>query len=119
MTVEEKQLISMGYLYKQVATPTENYLKIKGTKDIYSLAGCTSEDFADFIGLNKNNNYWLLNNLKEMELLATELHLSLDKCAPFFYKVYPNQWNNKKKLGRDLNQILVFIRILKNQKKVS
>ena len=94
----EEQLISMGYLYKRVSKNDDCCPGATNVKDIYSLSGCISEDFADFIGLCKNNNYWLFNNVEEMNDLACELGVPLDGVTTFFYKVYPLQWRDDKKV---------------------
>ena len=95
--MKDSEFISMGYLYKRVADSSDCCPNADGVKDIYSVAGCISEDFADYIGLNRNNNYWIFNSLKDMEQLAAELDSSLEGCTPFFYKMYPVQWNNDRK----------------------
>lgn len=92
------QLISMGYLYKHVAINDGCCPDAFKVKDIYSLSGCISEDFADYIGLCKNNNYWLFNNVEEMNNLAHELGVSLSGVTTFFYKVYPLQWREASKV---------------------
>ena len=80
------KLVSMGYLYKRVAKKDEGYINAPAVEDIYSLAGCISEDFMDYMGLCKNNNYWLFNNLEEIHDLARDHDISLVGLKSSFIK---------------------------------
>lgn len=87
-------MIAAGYLYKRVESKP-GWLSVSGIDDIYSVSGCVSEDFCDYIPHWRHNGFWLFDSLAVMNNLAEEQALSLKGFTPFFYKIYPLQWEEK------------------------
>jgi hypothetical protein len=54
-------MIPVGYMFKKVMQRPD-WLNADGVDDIYSLSGCTSEYFTDYIDYWKHNGYWLFNS---------------------------------------------------------
>ncbi len=81
-----------GYLYKTVAGDA-GVIPHTSVTDIYSVAGCISEDFADYIINWKHNGHWFFNSPEAMDDLAAALGVRLSEMKLFFYRVYPRQWN--------------------------
>lgn len=43
------------------------WLKANGVEDIYSVSGCISKNFADYIIFWKHNGYWLFDSPEVIE----------------------------------------------------
>ena len=89
-------MIAAGYLYKKVES-IPHWLKAEGVLDIYSVSNCVSNDFCDYINYWKHNGFWLFDNLKIMEDIASENGLSLNGMMSFYYRVHPFQWVSNKR----------------------
>jgi hypothetical protein len=50
-------MIPVGYMAKQVE-PRSEWLQAQQVLDIYSVSGCVSKNFADYIKFWKHNGYW-------------------------------------------------------------
>jgi len=87
-------MIPVGYMYKSISEKPE-WLKASQVSDIYSVSGCVSEDFDDWINYWKHNGYWFFDSPKIIEDLAKENNIDLKEKKLFFYKVYELQWNDE------------------------
>ncbi|MCP4121603.1 MAG: hypothetical protein GY751_07600 [Bacteroidetes bacterium] len=85
-------MIPVGYMYKEVCKKPE-WLKTESVKDVYSVSGCVSEDFDDWVNEWKHNGYWLFDSPKAMEAIAKEKDIDLSKMKLFFYKASEQQWD--------------------------
>lgn len=86
-------MIPVGYMFKRVvATPT--WLEAN-VVDIYSVSGCVSEDFADYINYWKHNGYWFFDSPKVMEVLSSDESIELGGTTLFYYEVYEYEFNEK------------------------
>jgi hypothetical protein len=47
-----------GYMFKKV-TGRPAWLEAADVDDIFSLSGCVSENFTEYISYSKHNGYWL------------------------------------------------------------
>ena len=63
-------LLPAGYMLKRVAARPD-WLVAPGVDDIYSVSGCISADFADYIGHWRHNGFWLFDNPRPMVAIAT------------------------------------------------
>ena len=70
----------IGYMYKNVVS------------DIYSVAGCISADFADYINYWKHNGYWLFDAPEIIEDLAKTAKIGLSGKTLFFYETYEQEF---------------------------
>ncbi len=77
----------VGYMYKNVV-PKPDWIKVENVHDIYSVSGCTSSQFSDFINYWKHNGYWFFNSSSIMRKIAEENNLDISNTTLFYYEVY-------------------------------
>lgn len=82
----------MGYLYKRVRARPE-WLGAPGVRDIYSLSGCVSECFADYVPLWKHNGFWLFDSPGIARQAAAAAGVSLDGLKLFYYEAYEKEYD--------------------------
>jgi hypothetical protein len=85
-------MIPVGYMFKKVVHRPD-WLTASNVDDIYSLSGCVSENFTDYIKYWKHNGYWLFNSPAMMEKIASEINLDLDGMTLFYYEVFEEQFD--------------------------
>ena len=85
-------MVPVGYMYKSVSQRPD-WLEADKVKDIYSVSGCVSSEFADWINYWKHNGYWFFNNAQAIEKVAYENNLSLNGMKLFFYFAYEFEWH--------------------------
>ena len=79
---------------KVVSRP--DWLKAKGIEDIYSVSGCISKDFADYIKFWMHNGYWFFNSHEIIEQVAQEHSIDLAGTTTFYYEVYAQEFDDAK-----------------------
>jgi hypothetical protein len=89
-------MIPAGYMAKRVARRPEVF-KTARFDDIYSVSGCMSKDFTDYIPFWKHNGYWFFNSPGTIQSLATEHSIDITPCQFFFYEVFELEFDEKKK----------------------
>ena len=70
-------MIQAGYMYKRIVAQPE-WLKCKNVVQIYSVSGCTSEDFANYIPYWKHNKYWFFNQPEDMDVIIADQKIPND-----------------------------------------
>ncbi len=85
-------MVPAGYMYKAVSARPD-WLKTEAVDDIYSVSGCVSMDFCEWIDYWKHNRYWLFDSPEIMEKLGTENDSLLIAMKLFYYKVYELEWD--------------------------
>jgi hypothetical protein len=88
-------MIPAGYMAKRVVRRPD-WLKANGVEDIYSVSGCISKDFADYIKFWKHNGYWLFDSPNMIEQLAREQSIDLAETTMFYYEVYEQEFDDEK-----------------------
>jgi hypothetical protein len=88
-------MIPAGYMAKKVVTKPD-WLKAKGVEDIYSVSGCLSKDFADYIKFWKHNGYWLFDSPEVIAQVAREQSIDLTGTTMFYYEVYEQEFDDAK-----------------------
>ncbi len=68
---------------------------IDGIDDVYSVSGCISEDFADYIQHWKHNGYWLFDSPEIIRTVAQENSIQLGGTSLFYYEVYEMEFDGK------------------------
>ena len=86
----------LGYLYKRVARRPQ-WLKAPHVEDIYSLSGCISHPFADYIKHWKHNGYWLFDSPAVIKRLAAEHSIALAGLRLFYYEAYEQEFEDQKR----------------------
>lgn len=89
-------MIPVGYIYKKIATRPE-WLQAGSVRDVYSVSGCMSAYFADYINFWKHNGYWFFDSPKIIEDLARERAIDLTGMKLFYYEVFENEYDEKEK----------------------
>jgi hypothetical protein len=85
-------MIPAGYMAKRIMQRPD-WLEAPNVEDIYSVSGCCSENFADYISYWEHNGYWLFNSVKAIQSLAAEHSLDLTGCRFFFYEISDLQFD--------------------------
>lgn len=88
-----------GYMAKRVVRRPD-WLKANGVEDIYSVSGCLSKDFADYIKFWKHNGYWFFDSPDIIEQVAQEHSIDLAGTTMFYYEVYEQEFDDEKELWR-------------------
>lgn len=80
-----------GYMYKKVvpAPPGGGAPSV----DVYSVSGCISRCFADYIPYWRHNGYWLFDSPRIIEELAGDNALDLSGLTLFYYEVFEHQYD--------------------------
>ena len=85
-------MIPAGYMAKRVAA-TPAWLPVERVSSVYSVSGCISEDFADYIRFWQHNGYWLFNSPETIVAVAREQAIDLGDAVLFFYEVQDRQFD--------------------------
>jgi hypothetical protein len=85
-------MIPVGYMAKRVIARPE-WGHVPGVTDIYSVSGCVSENFADYINFWKHNGYWFFDSPQIIAELARHNSIDLAGTELFFYEVYESEFN--------------------------
>jgi len=88
-------MIPAGYMAKRVMSQPD-WLKANGVEDIYSVSGCISKDFADYITFWKHNGYWLFDTPGVIAQVAREHSIDLAGTTMFYYEVYEQEFDDTK-----------------------
>ncbi len=89
-------MIPAGYMFKRVVQRPA-WLSAGAVVDIYSVSGCISDDFADYINYWKHNGYWLFDSPEVMESLAKSENIDLSGTTLFYYEVYEYEFDDSLK----------------------
>jgi hypothetical protein len=88
-------MIPVGYMAKRVAVRPD-WIKAERVVDIYSVSGCVSKDFADYIDYWKHNGYWFFDSPQTILQLAEQNALDLTGTKLFYYEVHDREFDNAK-----------------------
>jgi hypothetical protein len=88
------KMIPAGYMAKRVSKKPD-WLKAAQVIDIYSLAGCISEDFADYIKFWKHNGYWFFDSPEIIRSIAKENSIELEGTSLFYYEVHETEFDGE------------------------
>ena len=86
----------LGYLYKRVAVRPEG-IKAENVTDIYSLSGCISKNFADYIKYWRHNGYWLFDSPRIIAALAAEHSIPLEGLELFYYEAFEEEFDDEQR----------------------
>ena len=88
-------MIPVGYMAKRIQRAPE-WLKARQVEDIYSVSGCLSEDFADYINFWKHNGYWFFDSPAIIRALARENSIELEGTSLFYYEAYEKEFDGER-----------------------
>jgi hypothetical protein len=86
-------MVPAGYMAKRVVARTD-WLPAERVSSIYSVSGCVSDNFAEYITSWKHNGYWLFDSPAVITDIARENNIDLAETMLFFYEVYELQFNS-------------------------
>ena len=86
-------MVPAGYLAKRVVAPEG--MGLERVSSIYSVSGCISQYFADYIKYWKHNGYWFFDSIESIELLAREHSIPLQDCRIFYYEVFDQEFDDE------------------------
>jgi hypothetical protein len=86
-------MIFAGYMFKMVSRRPDWLKTMASVSDIYSVSGCVSGNFADYIKYWKHNGWWLFDSPAAMQDLAKAENLDLSGMTLFFYEVFDQQFD--------------------------
>jgi len=86
-------MISVGYMAKRVSFRPE-WINAQRVEDIYSVSGCVSKDFADYIKYWKHNGYWFFDSPEIIRQLSEQQSIDLTAARLFFYEVHELEFDD-------------------------
>lgn len=72
-----------------------DWLNASQVFDIYSLSGCTSCYFFDYIRYWKYNGYWLFDSPTIIKEIVAELKLDVSGTTLFYYEVFEQEFDEE------------------------
>lgn len=88
-----------GYLAKNVHTETD-WLENDVVEDIWSVSGCLSRAFCDFVPHWRHNGYWLFDSPAAIRELAVRENVNLSALQLFYYEVHREQFDSDARAWR-------------------
>lgn len=86
-------MVPAGYMAKRVVARPD-WLPAERVSSIYSVSGCVSNNFADYINFWKHNGYWLFDSPNAIIEIAREQGIDLAETVLFFYEVHERQFDS-------------------------
>jgi hypothetical protein len=96
-------MIPAGYMAMTVAKKPD-CPDVPGVEDVYSVAGCVSKYFADYISSWKHNGWWLFDSPDIIRNLAREKDIDLSGMQLFYYEVYSQEFEAEDKIWYGVDQ---------------
>lgn len=87
-------MIPVGYMAKKISSRPD-WLQAPRVIDIYSVSGCISMNFADFVPYWKHNGYWFFDNPEIIQGLAREHSMDLDGTQLFYYEAHELEYDEE------------------------
>ena len=100
-------MIPVGYMYKSVVSAPD-WLGDPTVVDLYSVSGCVSRNFADYIQFWRHNGSWMFDRPETIRELAADRALSLSGMTLFYYEVFEQQYEEDDRQWVGLPQDLPF-----------
>jgi len=86
-------MVPAGYMAKRVVGRPD-WLTTERVSGIYSVSGCVSENFADYITFWKHNGYWLFDSPEVIIEIARERGINLAETMLFFYEIHQLEFDS-------------------------
>lgn len=83
-----------GYMAKRVSRRPE-WMEAARIADIYSVSGCVSACFADYIAYWKHNGYWLFDSPGIILRVAREHSIDLSGMTLFYYEMHELEFHDR------------------------
>ncbi len=89
----EAMMIPVGYMAKRVDARPQ-WIKAERVSDIFSVSGCVSKNFADYINYWKHNGYWFFDSPRIIQQLAQQNAIDLTGTKLFYYEVHDREFDD-------------------------
>ena len=89
-------MIPVGYMLKRVSAKPAS-IATDSVKDIHSVSGCISENFADYIDHWRHNGYWLFNRPSDMDEIVERTGADRSGLTLFYYEVHEQAFDERDK----------------------
>jgi hypothetical protein len=109
----KNKMIPAGYMAKRIQNRPKGF-ENTDIVNIYSVSGCISKNFVDYIKFGKHNGYWFFDSTQIIQKVAKEHFIELSGTKLFYYEVYNLQFHEDNK-WKSLSQKLRLQRILKSR----
>jgi hypothetical protein len=80
-------MIPAGYMAKKIASRPE-WLAADHVVDIYSVSGCISKDFTDYIPFWEHNGYWFFDSPAIIQQVIRDHAVNLSGMTMLYYEVH-------------------------------
>jgi hypothetical protein len=87
-------MIPVGYMAKRVSLHPD-WLKAEQIVDLYSVSGCISKNFADYIPYWKHNGYWFFDAPEIIRQLTQEHSIDMHGISLFYYEAYELEFDEQ------------------------
>lgn len=87
-------MIPAGYMAKRVL-PKPDWLLAPHVLDIYSVSGCVSGFFADYVDCWKHNGHWFFDSPQIITSVAKDESIDLLGNLLFYYEIYEKEFDGK------------------------
>jgi hypothetical protein len=88
-------MIPIGYMAKRIRKKPD-WLHAPEVIDIFSVSGCVSEYFADYINYWKHNGYWFFDSPQIIKSIAKENSIELEGTSLFYYEAHQMEFDGEK-----------------------
>jgi len=85
-------MIPAGFLAKRIHSKPD-WLDAAQVTDIYSVSGCVSPVFDDYVDYWKHNGFWLFDSPRVIQKIAREHSIDLTGTTLFYYEVYEKEFD--------------------------
>jgi len=87
-------LIPAGYMLKKIAKGP-GYLKAPQVEGLFSVSGCISKEFTDFIKHWKHNKYLFFDSPAKIHEICKAENIDVTGMELFFYEIHAEQFDEK------------------------
>jgi hypothetical protein len=101
-------MIPAGYMLKKVGARPD-WIGASAVEDVYSVSGCISEYFTDYIEHWRHNGYWLFNSPDDMYEIANKAGVDRSGLTLFYYEVYEYEFEETEKLWSEFASEPAFV----------
>jgi hypothetical protein len=91
--IKSKNMIPAGYMAKRVIARPD-WLPAERDSSIYSVSGCVSGNFTDYVKFWKHNGYWFFDSPAIIIDIANGHGIDLTETVLFFYEVHELQFDS-------------------------
>jgi hypothetical protein len=87
-------MVPVGYMAKRVCKKPD-WLNANHVVDIYSVSGCVSEDFVNYINYWKHNGYWFFDSPEIIRIVARKNSIELEGTSLFYYEAHELEFDGE------------------------